>query len=160
MLESEEIQAIIPHRYPFLLVDRIIEVEYGVRAVGLKNVSANEPYFPGHFPGAPIMPGVLQVEALAQVGAVALLGMPENRGKLAYFVGIDGVRFRTPVRPGDQLRLEVRLERVRRGIGSGTAVARVGDAVTTEGRLTFAVADRPGQGQGPEPGVGIRPGPQ
>ncbi len=143
MLESEEIQAIIPHRYPFLLVDRILEVEYGVRAVGLKNVSVNEPFFQGHFPGAPIMPGVLQVEALAQVGAVAILGMPEHEGKLVYFAGIDAVRFKRPVRPGDQLRLEVQLERVRRSIGTGVAIATVNDAVTTEGRLTFAVGDRP-----------------
>lgn len=143
MLESEEIQAIIPHRYPFLLVDRILEVEYGVRAVGIKNVSVNEPFFQGHFPGAPIMPGVLQVEALAQVGAVAILGMPEYQGKLVYFAGIDALRFKRPVRPGDQLRLEVQLERVRRNIGTGTAVATVNDAVTTEGRLTFAIGDRP-----------------
>lgn len=143
MLESEEIQAIIPHRYPFLLVDRILEVEYGVRAVGIKNVSVNEPFFQGHFPGAPIMPGVLQVEALAQVGAVAILGMPEYQGKLVYFAGIDALRFKRPVRPGDQLRLEVQLERVRRNIGTGTATATVNDAVTTEGRLTFAIGDRP-----------------
>ncbi|MDQ3856334.1 MAG: 3-hydroxyacyl-ACP dehydratase FabZ [Chloroflexota bacterium] len=143
MLEAEEIQAIIPHRYPFLLVDRIIELEYGKRAVGLKNVSVNEPFFQGHFPGMPLMPGVLQVEALAQVGAVAILGVPENRGKLAYFAGIDGVRFRRPVRPGDQLTLEVVLERVRSRIGVGSGTARVGDEVTCQGRFTFALGDMP-----------------
>ncbi len=145
MLESDEIQKIIPHRYPFLLVDRILEIEEGKRAVGIKNVSANEPYFQGHFPGMPIMPGVLQVEALAQVGAVALLSSPENRGRLAYFAGIDGVRFRRPVRPGDQLILEVSLERVRGRIGMGRGVARVGEQVVVEGRFTFALADG-GQG--------------
>jgi len=144
VLEAEEIQKIIPHRYPFILVDRIIEIEYGVRAVGIKNVSANEPYFQGHFPGMPIMPGVLQVEALAQVGAVAILGMEENRGKLAYFAGIDDVRFRKPVKPGDVLTLEVVLDRVRGKIGTGKGVARVGDTVTTEGRFIFALGDWPG----------------
>ena len=143
MLESEEIQRIIPHRYPFLLVDRIIELEHGVRAVGVKNVSGNEPFFQGHFPGMPIMPGVLQVEALAQVGAVAILSMPEHQGKLPYFAGIDGVRFRRVVRPGDQLVLEVTLERLRGRIGVGRGVARVGDAVATEGKFTFAIGDMP-----------------
>lgn len=143
MLESEEIQAIIPHRYPFLLVDRILEIEYGVRAVGLKNVSVNEPYFQGHFPGTPIMPGVLQVEALAQVGAVAILGMPENKGKLAYFAGIDGVRFKRPVKPGDCLMLEMVLDRVRGRIGMGTGTARVDGEVTVEGKLMFALGDLP-----------------
>ena len=142
-LESEEIQRIIPHRYPFLLVDRIVEIEYGVRAVGIKNVSANEPFFQGHFPGMPIMPGVLQVEALAQVGAVAILGMPENKDKLAYFAGIDGVRFRRPVKPGDQLRLEVVLERVRGRIGTGTGRATVDGQVVTEGKFTFALGPMP-----------------
>lgn len=143
MLEAEDIQKIIPHRYPFLLIDRIIEIEYGKRAVGIKNVSANEPYFQGHFPGAPIMPGVLQVEALAQVGAVAILGLPENKGKLAYFAGIDGVRFKRPVRPGDQLVLEVVLDRLRSRIGMGTGTARVGDEVVVEGRFIFALGDMP-----------------
>ncbi|MEJ7651955.1 MAG: 3-hydroxyacyl-ACP dehydratase FabZ [Chloroflexia bacterium] len=143
MLEAEDIQRIIPHRYPFLLIDRIIEIEYGRRAVGIKNVSANEPYFQGHFPGAPIMPGVLQVEALAQVGAVAILGLPENKGKLAYFAGIDGVRFKRPVRPGDQLVLEVVLDRLRSRIGMGTGTARVGDEVVVEGRFIFALGDMP-----------------
>jgi len=143
LLEAEDIQKIIPHRYPFLLIDRIIEIEYGKRAVGIKNVSANEPYFQGHFPGAPIMPGVLQVEALAQVGAVAILGLPENKGKLAYFAGIDGVRFKRPVRPGDQLVLEVVLDRLRSRIGMGTGTARVGDEVVVEGRFIFALGDMP-----------------
>lgn len=142
-MESEEIQAVIPHRYPFLLVDRILEIEYGVRAVGIKNVSVNEQFFQGHFPGAPIMPGVLQVEALAQVGAVAILGVPENRGKLAYFAGLEGVRFRRPVKPGDQLRLEVVLDRLRGRIGTGTGTATVDGAVTCEGRFTFALAPMP-----------------
>lgn len=142
-MESEEIQAVIPHRYPFLLVDRILEVEYGVRAVGIKNVSVNEQFFEGHFPGAPIMPGVLQVEALAQVGAVAILGVPENKGKLAYFAGLDGVRFRRPVKPGDQLRLEVVLDRLRGRIGTGTGTATVDGAVACEGRFTFALAPMP-----------------
>src|SRR4028118_1769013 len=102
-LSSVEIQKIIPHRYPFLLIDKIIEIEYGKRAVGIKNVTANEPFFMGHFPGYPVMPGVLQVEAIAQVGAVAVLGMPENKGKLAFFAGVDEVRFKRQVVPGDTL---------------------------------------------------------
>ncbi len=100
MLTTKEIMEIIPHRYPFLLVDRVLELEPGKRAVGLKNVTANEPQFTGHFPGNPIFPGVLQVEALAQVGAVAMLSLPENKGKLALFAGIDEVRFKRPVTPG------------------------------------------------------------
>ena len=143
MLDAQQIQAIIPHRYPFLLVDRIIEVEYGVRAVGIKNVSMGEPFFQGHFPDYPVMPGVLIVEALAQVGAVALLGSDEYRGKMAFFAGIDGVRFKRQVKPGDTLRLEVELGRMRRGVGSGTATATVDGELAVRGELMFAVADMP-----------------
>lgn len=110
--------------------------------MAIKNVSANEPYFQGHFPGNPIMPGVLIVEALAQAGAVALLGLPENRGKLGLFAGIDGVRFRRPVVPGDQLRLEVEIVKSRGPIGKGQGKAFVGDELAAEGELTFALVDR------------------
>lgn len=140
-LDIRQIQEILPHRWPFLLVDRILEMEAGQRAVGIKNVSAGEPYFQGHFPNQPIMPAVLIVEALAQVGAIALLSLPENRGKLGLFVGIDGFRFRKPVVPGDTLRLEVRLERLRGAFGRGSARAEVDGATVAEGKLTFALAD-------------------
>jgi len=109
MLSNVDIQGIIPHRYPFLLVDKIIDIEYGKKAVGIKNVTVNEPFFLGHFPGNPIMPGVLIVEAMAQVGAVAILGQEEHKGKLAVFTGIDGLRFRRQVVPGDVLRMEVEM---------------------------------------------------
>ena len=141
MLDAQQIQAIIPHRYPFLLVDRIIEIEYGVRAVGLKNVSINEPFFQGHFPDYAVMPGVLIIEALAQVGAVAILGTDEHKGKMAFFAGIDGVRFKRQVKPGDTLRLEVELGRMRRGVGMGTATATVDGELAVRGELMFAVAD-------------------
>ena len=140
-LTTEEIQAILPHRWPFLLVDRIEELEPGVKAIGIKNVSVNEPFFQGHFPGHPIMPGVLIVEALAQVGSVALLSLEENKGKVGYFAGIDSFRFRKPVRPGDVLRLEVGLSKMRRGIGKGEARAEVDGTTVAEGELTFALVD-------------------
>jgi 3-hydroxyacyl-[acyl-carrier-protein] dehydratase len=141
MLSIQQIMEIIPHRPPFLLVDRIVELEAGVRAVGEKLVTMNEPQFLGHFPGNPIMPGVLIVEALAQTGAVALLSMPEHSGKLVLFAGIDGVRFKRIVRPGDTIRLEVTLDKLRRGIGKGSARAVVDGQLACEAELLFAVTD-------------------
>lgn len=145
-LDAAEIQRLIPHRYPFLLIDRIIEVEPGKRIVGVKNVTANEQFFQGHFPDFPIMPGVLIVEALAQAGAVLLLAQPEGRGKLPLFAGIDGFRFRRPVVPGDQLRLEVELTMRRGAIGKGKARATVNGELAAEGELTFAVTPAPAAG--------------
>ncbi|BAE86670.1 3-hydroxyacyl-ACP dehydratase FabZ [Desulfitobacterium hafniense] len=142
MLESQEIQKIIPHRYPFLLVDRILELEDGKRGVGLKNVSGNEPFFQGHFPGYPVMPGVLIMEALAQVGAVILLKMPEYAGHIALFAGLEDVRFRRQVIPGDQLRLEVELLKLKRGLGVAQGKAYVGENLAAEGTLKFAVGPK------------------
>ncbi|KAF0194322.1 MAG: 3R-hydroxymyristoyl ACP dehydrase [Bacillota bacterium] len=139
MLNIDEIKKIIPHRYPFLLIDKVTELEPGKRAVGFKNVTMNEPFFAGHFPDYPVMPGVLIIEALAQVGAVAVLSMPEYSGRLAFFAGIDGVRFKLQVRPGDILRLEVDLLTLRMGIGKGDAKAYVGDELAVSGQLTFAL---------------------
>ena len=144
-LDVRDIRRIIPHRYPILLVDRIVELEPGKRAVGLKNVTTNEWFFEGHFPDNPIMPGVLIIEALAQTGAVAALSADEFKGKLGLFAGIDGVRFRRQVVPGDQLRLEVEMDRLRRGIGRASAKATVEGETAAEGRLTFALVDPPAQ---------------
>jgi len=137
VLQSQEIQEIIPHRYPFLMVDRIIELEEGKRAVGIKNVSSNEPFFQGHFPGHPIMPGVLIMEALAQVGAVVILKMPEYAGHLALFAGLDDVKFKRQVIPGDQLRLEVELIKFRKTFGVAQGKAYVGETLVAEGTLKF-----------------------
>ncbi len=142
MLDSQQIQEIIPHRPPFLLVDRILEVEPGKKAVGIKNVTVNEPFFVGHFPGYPVMPGVLIVEALAQVGSVAMMIVEENCGKLGFFAGIDGFRFRGQVKPGDTLHLEVEMTRFKGKIGKGHAVAKVDGNVVAEGDMMFALADR------------------
>ncbi|HYE11239.1 MAG TPA: 3-hydroxyacyl-ACP dehydratase FabZ [Patescibacteria group bacterium] len=141
MLSNIEIQNIIPHRYPFLLVDKITEIEYGKKAIGIKNVTVNEPFFQGHFPGNPIMPGVLIVEAMAQVGAVSILGMEQNKGKLAVFTGIDGLRFRRQVVPGDTLRMEVEMLAFKRGIGKAKAEAYVGDELAASGELMFAIIE-------------------
>jgi 3-hydroxyacyl-[acyl-carrier-protein] dehydratase len=140
ILDTNQIQAIIPHRYPFLLVDRIIQLDVGKSATGIKNVTYNEPYFIGHFPGYPVMPGVLIVEALAQVGAVAVLSAEEHKGKLAFFAGIDEFRFKDQVKPGDQLILEMELTRLRGTIGRGHAVAKVDGKVVAEGDLLFALS--------------------
>ncbi|MEO8511512.1 MAG: 3-hydroxyacyl-ACP dehydratase FabZ [Chloroflexota bacterium] len=136
-LEAADIMRIIPHRYPFLLIDRVVELEPGKRVVATKAVTANEPQFTGHFPGRPIMPGVLMVEALAQAGAVAVLSLPEHAGKLALFAGIDGCRFRRMVLPGDTLRLEITLEKLGRAFGRGRAVATVEGEVAVEATISF-----------------------
>ena len=140
-LNIDQIKEIIPHRYPFLLVDKILELEEGKKAVGIKNVTANEEFFNGHFPDFPVMPGVLIIEALAQVGAVAMLIKDENRGRLAFFAGIDNCRFKRQVRPGDQLKLEVELTRVRATFGKGKAIATVDGELVCETDIMFALGD-------------------
>jgi 3-hydroxyacyl-[acyl-carrier-protein] dehydratase len=134
-----EIEAILPHREPFLLIDEVLELEPGKRVVARKLVREDEWYFRGHFPGRPVMPGVLIVEAMAQTGAVAVLSQDENRGKIAYFAGIDDCRFKRIVEPGDELQLSCDLERVRGPIGRGKAEARVDGQLAARGTLTFAV---------------------
>lgn len=130
---------ILPHRHPFLLIDTIEELEPGVRAVGRKNVTFNEPYFAGHFPGNPVMPGVLILEALAQTGAVAILSLPEHRGKTAYFAGIDKAKFKQMVRPGDTLELETTIIRSEGPVGVGEAIATVNGKLAAKAELTFAL---------------------
>lgn len=139
ILSAKEIMEIIPHRQPFMLIDTIEELEPGVRAVGKKCVSYNEPFFAGHFPGEPIMPGVLQIEALAQVGAVAILSLPENKGKTAYFAAINSAKFKGKVVPGDVLILETEIIKVKGPIGLGSAKAYVNGKIVTQAEITFAI---------------------
>jgi 3-hydroxyacyl-[acyl-carrier-protein] dehydratase len=132
------IESIIPHREPFLFLDEVLELEPGKRVRARREVRADEWFFPGHFPGRPILPGVIMVEALAQAGAIAVLSLEENRGKLVLFGGIDGVRFKRVVEPGDELTLVCEVEAVRGPVGKGRAEARVGDELAARGMLTFA----------------------
>lgn len=138
-MDIKEIQSIIPHRYPFLLVDKIEEMEPGKRAVGYKNVTINEPFFQGHFPEEPVMPGVLIIEALAQVGAVAMLCLDENKGKIGYLAGMDKVRIKRKVVPGDVLKLEVEIIKTKGKIGIGKAVATVEGVKACEAEIIFAI---------------------
>ena len=139
VLNISQIMEILPHRQPMLLIDSVEEIEYGVRAVAKKCVSFNEPFFAGHFPEEPVMPGVLIVEALAQTGAVAILSMEENRGKTAYFASINSAKFKRKVVPGDILTLETEIIKVKGPIGVGKATAKVGDEIACIAELTFAV---------------------
>lgn len=142
VLTAKEILEIIPHRQPFMLVDTVEELEAGVRAVGKKCVSYNEPFFAGHFPSEPIMPGVLIIEALAQVGAIAMLSLPENQGKLAFFGAINSAKFKGQVKPGDVLMLETEIIKVKGPIGVGNAKAYVNGKIVTQAELTFALTEQ------------------
>ena len=141
MLNSDQIQKIIHHRYPFLLVDQVLEIEVGKRVKAIKNVSAAEPHFQGHFPQEHVMPGVLIIEALAQAGAVAILSDEKFKGKTAYFAGIDNARFKRKVIPGDTLILELEITKIRGPIGKGTAKAYVGEELACSAELMFAIGE-------------------
>src|SRR5690625_427857 len=139
MLDVQKIKEIIPHRYPFLLVDKVVEMEAEKKVVGIKNVTINEPFFEGHFPEYPVMPGVLILEALAQVGAIAVLDMEKNKGKIGFLAGVDKCRFKREVKPGDQLRLEVEIIRMKGPIGKGKGIATVNGETACEAEITFAI---------------------
>lgn len=139
LLNIEEIKGIIPHRYPFLFVDKILIEEVGIKGIGFKNVTVNEFFFQGHFPNMPVMPGVLIVESMAQVGAIILLSHEKYKGKTPYFAGINKVRFKRKVVPGDTLRMEVELTRIRGSVGIGQGKAYVEDELACEGEFLFAI---------------------
>ena len=142
-LDINAIMKLLPHRYPFLLVDRIVELEEGKRVVGIKNVTLNEPFFPGHFPGHPVMPGVLILEAMAQTGGVLLLSTsPDAQGKLIYFMAIDGAKFRKPVLPGDQLKMELTVLKMREKVAKMSGKAFVDGQLAAEGEFTCMVVDK------------------
>lgn len=143
MLDTQKVKDIIRHRHPFLLVDKVIELEEGKRAIGIKNVSINEHFFNGHFPDHPVMPGVLVVEALAQVSAIVMLSKDENKGNIGLLAGIDKCRFKKQVKPGDQLRLEVEIMRVKGSIGKGKGIAAVDGELVCQLELIFAFSDQP-----------------
>ncbi|AIG26662.1 3-hydroxyacyl-ACP dehydratase FabZ [Brevibacillus laterosporus] len=141
MVDTQQIMDVIRHRYPFLLVDKIVELEKGRRAVGIKNVTANEEFFTGYFPNDPIMPGVLIIEALAQVGAIVMLTKAENKGRLGLLAGIDHCCFKHQVKPGDQIRLEVEITRLKGAIGKGKGIATVDGELACEAEIIFAFGD-------------------
>jgi beta-hydroxyacyl-ACP dehydratase FabZ len=141
-IEAKEILRILPHRYPFLLVDRVLELEPGQRIVAVKNVTLNEPFFTGHFPGEPIMPGVLIIEMMAQAGGVMMLALEEHKGKLAYLAAVEKARFRKPVLPGDSLRAEITMLKGRSGMGWVKATAHVGEKLVCDAEIAFALVAR------------------
>ncbi|MBM3861661.1 MAG: 3-hydroxyacyl-ACP dehydratase FabZ, partial [Verrucomicrobia bacterium] len=140
-LDIMRVLGVLPHRYPFLMVDRVLKVEAD-KVVALKNVTVNEPYFQGHFPGHPIMPGVLQLEAMAQVAGILMMRPGENEGKVAYFMSANNVKWRKPVRPGDQLIIEVIMGKMRGKIGKANGVCKVGDDVVSEAEVMFTIVDK------------------
>ena len=140
-MDNKGIREILPHRYPFLMVDKVLEIEPGKKCIAVKNVTANEPFFQGHFPGNPIMPGVLMVEALAQTAGLAVASSSENKGKLGVFTGIDGMKFRRQVTPGDTLTLEAEIVTFRRGLAKAEVKAHVNGETAAQGEIKFAMVD-------------------